>query len=323
MGIRSLNKFIKEKHGSIIQRRFMEDYSNESLAIDISIYMYKCKLTDNFYEKLYDMCALFTKNNINAIFVFDGNATNEKKEELKRRKETKQRAKDAYKLLENKYTQELNEDEKEEIEQKMTALKKQFIRITSGEREFAKELITYFGLSYIQAPREADEMCAYLCNSGKCYACISDDTDMFAYGCKRVLRQFNMTTGTCLEYNCEDLCNSLNVNMGLFKQLCVLSGTDYHTGYDVNRISFYRSTKELFIFYKTNNECIYDYFYNNNDTIENLKHIESLFKYDSTILGDQVECVKGVKNVNKMQHLLKEHNFYFVSNQNKHATLKL
>ena len=98
-------------------------------------------------------------------------------------------------------------------------LKKQFVRITKEEWDFAKELIRSFGLTYIQAQHEADEMCAYLCNKGKCYACVSDDTDMLAYGCCRVLRQFSISFGTCFEYNCNELYKSMDVDKNLFKKL--------------------------------------------------------------------------------------------------------
>jgi len=45
-----------------------------------------------------------------------------------------------------------------------------------------------YGVSYIDADGEADQLCASLVLKNKVYACLSEDMDLFVYGCPRVLR---------------------------------------------------------------------------------------------------------------------------------------
>ena len=66
----------------------------------------------------------------------------------------------------------------------MEQLKKQFINITKSHIAQVKELITAYGCTYYDAPGEADELCAMLTIKGKVWACLSEDMDMFVYGCK-------------------------------------------------------------------------------------------------------------------------------------------
>jgi len=89
MGIRKLNKFLRVKCKNAIIKRYIEEIENKKLVIDISIYMYKYKAIDKLIEKMYDMCALFHKYNIDAVFIFDGKSKYMKKNELKKRKEKK------------------------------------------------------------------------------------------------------------------------------------------------------------------------------------------------------------------------------------------
>ena len=81
---------------------------------------------------------------------------------------------------------------------------------------------------YIDAPHEADELCARLMLTNKVYACISDDMDMLLYGCTRVIRSIDIDTKTGILYNLTTILNSLKMTHHDFKQVCILSGSDYY-----------------------------------------------------------------------------------------------
>ena len=76
----------------------------------------------------------------------------------------------------------------------MVKLKEKDIAVT-------KKLISALGLQYIDAKGEADILCAELVIRKKVYACLSDDTDLFAYGCPRVLRNIDLTNHDVYYYN--------------------------------------------------------------------------------------------------------------------------
>lgn len=312
MGIKLLNKYLKEKCPSCIQKRYIEEYSGKKLVVDTSIFMYKYKMDDKLHQHIYDMCALFYKNNVKAAFVFDGKATSLKKKELQKRRDAKKRAEETYNSLLDVYNNTDNEDDKEELEDKLIGLKKQFIKITTEDKEDVKTIIHNFGMTYIQSEHEADEVCYYLCKYKDFYGCISDDTDMFAYGCPHVLRNFNVNYGTMTEYSVNDILCHLTVDHALFRKICILSGTDYHDTFKIRSINIYKVMNELFMFYKSQSECIYRYYYNDNDdTCKHLEEIEHAYVIDENIVLNY-QLIEGVLNITQLKNKLSNNHFYFL-----------
>lgn len=310
MGIRKLNKFLREKCKDAIIKRYMEELDNKTIVIDISIYMYKYKALNKLMEKMYDMCSLFYKHNINAIFVFDGKSSYLKKVELEKRKDKKDKAREKYNNILDELEHEKDDDKIEELENTLTTLKKQFIYITREDKKNVKQMIRNFGLSYIQSQSEADELCAYLCNKEDVYACMSDDMDMFAYGCKRVLRYFNLSQATCIEYDFNTILESLQIDITLFRQLCVLSGTDYNETYKLKLFPFYKTYKELFMYTKSQSSSIYEYYYSTDEMIQHANIIEK--EFDISNYNIEYTINKKPMDIKGIQEQMTSNNFYFV-----------
>lgn len=310
MGIRKLNKFLREKCKQSMIKRYMEELEGKTIVIDISIYLYKYKALEKLREKMYDMCALFYNHNINAIFVFDGKSGYLKENELLKRKEKKTKAQDKYNDLVKQLEIETDDVKKEEMENTLASLKKQFVYITKKDKYAVKEIIKSFGLSYIQSESEADELCAYLCKKDDIYACMSDDMDMFAYGCKRVLRYFNLTNATCIEYDYNNILETLNIEETLFRQLCVLSGTDYNDTYKLKCYSFEDTYKDLFMYMKSQASSIYDYYYKNDEMEQHAKVIENQFNLSNYDINYTI--IKKSLNIEQLKSHMASNNFYFV-----------
>ena len=192
MGIRHLNKFLQKNCINAIKEISLLDLRNKTIVIDISIYLYKFTANDSLIESLFLMISLFRKYNISPLFVFDGKPPTEKNETLWVRKQIKQNAEKEYKILNEKLLTTENIKEKEIIQDSMNILKKKFIRLKNKDIELAKNLIIHYGVSYIEAPHEADELCANMVINNKAFACLSEDMDLFVYGCPRVLRYFSL-----------------------------------------------------------------------------------------------------------------------------------
>ena len=60
------------------------------------------------------------------------------------------------------------------------------------------------------------------------YACLSDDMDLFVYGCPRILRYFSMMNQTVVYYDLQEILESLGMQQEIFKNITILSGTDYN-----------------------------------------------------------------------------------------------
>ena len=66
------------------------------------------------------------------------------------------------------------------------------------------------GIEFIVAPYEADAQLAFLSRSGRVDAVITEDSDLIAYGCKRVLFKMNSQgegQEICLQDLPKGLCN--------------------------------------------------------------------------------------------------------------------
>ena len=124
--------------------------------------------------------------------------------------------------------------------EKMEALKRQFIRINTYHISITKQLLSCFGIQYYDAEGEADELCAKLLANHTVWACLSDDMDMFVYGCSRIIRQISLLNHTCTLYNMDAILHDLKIDIQTFREIAVLSGSDYNT---IEKIHLYKAFK--------------------------------------------------------------------------------
>jgi hypothetical protein len=57
---------------------------------------------------------------------------------------------------------------------------------------------------------------------------MSDDMDMFLYGCPLVVRHISLMNHTAVLYDTEEILKELNITARHFCEIMVLSGTDYN-----------------------------------------------------------------------------------------------
>ena len=99
MGIKNLNKFLKENAKDSIKLGHVSELSGKRIAVDISIYMYRFALDNNLIENMYLMLSTFRYFNIIPVFIFDGKPPSEKSELIEKRKKDKQEAEKEYNKL--------------------------------------------------------------------------------------------------------------------------------------------------------------------------------------------------------------------------------
>jgi 5'-3' exonuclease len=171
--------------------------------------------------------------------VFDGKPPKEKMEILAKRKMEKKEAEIKYNTLKLEIDI-ANNEEKEEITIEMDKLKKQFVRIKREDIESVKTLMDLYGVTYIEAEGEADQICAEMVITKKAWACLSDDMDLFVYGCTRVMRHFSLMNHTIVFYNINSILRELQMPMNEFREVMILSGTDYNIH---QKITLYKAMK--------------------------------------------------------------------------------
>ena len=100
--------------------------------------------------------------------------------------------------------------------------------LTQEDIETVKQIILAYGATYYDAIGEADELCALLTIKNKVWACLSEDMDMFVYGCPRVIRYISLLKHTAVLYDVKDILNNLGITQKELREICILSGTDYN-----------------------------------------------------------------------------------------------
>jgi 5'-3' exonuclease len=197
--------------------------------------MYRYSGEGALLENMYLMASVFRHYNIHAVFVFDGPPPPQKTEVIELRKKKKDESKKEYDRLaklskEKRVEGNITTTEVDDIEETMRELKKQFIRLHDCDITSVKELLLSFGFAMIDAEGEADALCAKLSICKRVDACMSDDTDMFVYGCPIVLRNISLLNHSIIQYNMTEILKTLALTQQEFKMMCVVSGTDYSHG---------------------------------------------------------------------------------------------
>lgn len=326
MGIRYLNKYLRFNCPNSINKISLNELSNKVIVIDTSIYLYKFIGENALLENFYLMISIFKKYNIIPLFIFDGKPPDEKKQLLIERKQEKINAEEKYNVI-KKNIEENNyeEEELQDMINQMDILKKQFIKVTNSHIEKVKKLIMFYGISYFDAPSEADILCAKLVIKKKAYACLSEDMDLFVYGCPIVLRYLSLQNENVIQYNFNKIVKELDIPKNDFRYICVLSGTDYNCDNKLNLFNVIKIYKNYskFISKKTDLDKDYD-FYKYIETETNYKinicelyNILSLFNlsnfpYLKTF--DKIKIFNSTPNWNRIESLLNEENFIFLKN---------
>lgn len=331
MGIRFLNQYFKKECKQGIQQIHLKSLSGKKIAVDTSIYLYKF-LADGeeaLIENLLTMLNLFKYYKITPIFIFDGKVPAEKKALLEKRKEDKKTAENEYYLLKDKMENTLLE--KKGIQQQMDELKKKFVYLKHDQIEMVKKLFDAYGTDYIVSEKEADELCAYLVVEGFVWACLSEDMDMFVYGCHKVLRYFSLLNQSVVVYSMKLILEELGLTQKEFREICVLSGTDYNRSLNNNRNNLMNSLK-MFKKYKKSIKEIdcgekicglipsyYDWVQENNDCIEDynmLMNIYDIFdlttdRHNDVEIFENIKIMNGPLDMQGMKPLLLEEGFIF------------
>ena len=228
MGISNLLKILE----SIQTSRHLSYYKGKRVAVDgycwlhKSIYLISEQIFHNPHSKRYlkylnkrvDQLLRF---NIIPIIVFDGDKLQMKKiEEEERQKRRNEVTMESLKLI------------RKGMEKEAQSKRLEGIDINPHMAyEFIK-LLKQKGVEYYVAPYEADIQLAYLDKINYVDCIITEDSDLLALGCKRVLYKLDLDTNIGFEIEIKNLkkCSKYdfgNFDSDKFLTFCILSGCDY------------------------------------------------------------------------------------------------
>ena len=176
----------------------------------------------------------FLSLGIKPVYVFDGKPPSLKTAEIERRKQIKKDATVKY----EKAIAEGNMEDARKFAQQTTSMK-------DGMVKDSKQILTYFGIPYIDAPSEGEATAAHLTNTGHAYASASQDFDSILCGAKRLIRNFTNSgrrklpnRNTYVEIEPEIIetqksLDSLGITREQLVDVGILIGTDFNpNGFD-------------------------------------------------------------------------------------------
>jgi 5'-3' exonuclease len=258
MGIKNLNKFLRDKCNTLFVPIHLSEYAYKKVAIDISLYLFKYKAVcgDNWLNAFVNLVCSLRRNEIHCVFIYDGPAPPEKELEKAKRKEEKEKLKkqvydleqalDVYhqtgvveKILQDMYKRRRSPSNKRLlgktqpidmhwVEQKIKQKRAQIIDICTEDFQYTKDLFDILEVPYYTAPSEAEKFCSKLCIDGVVDAVLSEDTDIIAYGTPVFLSKLDTHQDCCVQVLNTEILESLSLSQHQLVDLCIMSGTDYN-----------------------------------------------------------------------------------------------
>lgn len=225
----------------------IEKLSNKKIAIDTFNMLYQFlasirqsdgnPLTDSkgqitsHLKGLFNRLVYFKKNNIKAVFVFDGVAPKLKEKERELRREKKIEA-------DKKYKEAVDMGLMEEARKYASGTTK----LETFMIEESKELIEAFGFPIIDAPSEGEAQAAYMTQQGELFASASQDFDSLLFGAQYLIRNVSVSAkrkvaGTSqyrdvsIEYyDLKKILDTLHLSQEELIHVAILCGTDFNPG---------------------------------------------------------------------------------------------
>ena len=177
------------------EKTTLDSFTNKVIAVDAynAIYQFLAsirgpdglQLSDSEGRITSHLSGLLYRNvnflslGIRPVYVFDGKPPSLKATEIERRKQIKKDATVKY----EKAVAEGNMGDARKYAQQTTSMK-------DGMVKESKQILTYFGIPYIEAPSEGEATAAHLTNTGQAHASASQDFDSILCGAKRLIRNF-------------------------------------------------------------------------------------------------------------------------------------
>ncbi|KAG7524175.1 putative flap endonuclease 1-like [Solea senegalensis] len=201
MGITKLADLIRFNAPDAICHKDISDYTGKVIALDTSIVVNQFRaatptlspLTGLFFRTL-----TLLEHDIKPVFVFDGKPPEEKSAVLEKRAETS-----GWKSSNRTGT-------------------------VSSQTKDCLHLLKLLGVPFIQAPGDAEALCAQLERDGTVDAVASEDMDTLPFGANVLIRQLNAKRDSeVVEYSLPKVLEKLQISHEEFVDLCILLGCDY------------------------------------------------------------------------------------------------
>ena len=261
MGIKNINKLLKEKCNQGIRNISMEELRKKYIGIDTSIYLYRYTYRGNMLECFLKQINHLLSYEITPIYFFDGKPSEEKKQTIDKRNSQYKKSLDKIEEMKKELEQlEKIENPTNDIleqiltkEEQIIKKKKNTIRRNKNDSRELKKILKNLGIYYYDCDGEADIYMKSFSQKKLLDYVITQDFDFLTHGCENILYNYDYYNSEKLKlYNLNQILNDLGMNYKSFVDFCIMLGCDYSckipgfgpkTGYKL--IKEYKSYFEL------------------------------------------------------------------------------
>lgn len=225
MGIKRLNKYLSDINAVKIYdiNKYFLSYQNSVIAIDVMLYAHKYKFScDNIFSAFINQIIHFLQNKIIPLYIIDGKAPSEKNDIINLRNNRKKKINEKIEFLKNQLKNDLLD--KNLIIQKINKLNKVNYNLDANFLNILIQLFDIFNVPYIRADSEADILISDLYKKDLIKLCLSEDTDLLTFGCKKVIKIYKKKI---YEYDLDFILQKIDINYNQFIEICILFGCDY------------------------------------------------------------------------------------------------
>lgn len=114
---------------------------------------------------------------------------------------------------------------------KINKMKKKCLSLSREKINDCKKMFDSLGIAYIHLVEvEADKIFRILELNNLVDASFSNDTDLFAYGCNKILMNLDFKYDKIIYYNRSQILKSIGITEDQFMDFCTCCGTDYSKG---------------------------------------------------------------------------------------------
>jgi flap endonuclease-1 len=226
MGIKNLNSVIKESMKKIT----FDKLRGSIIGIDFSLFLYRFVYNkNNPIECFLRQIHMFFRHKILPVYVIDGDSPLEKQNTLDKRAIKRQKMYDNIADLLEKQAENNSPNTTLRINSEISKLERRCVVFSQRQVQNILYFFELLGIPVIRENEEADFILAKLSAANKIDYILSDDSDVLAFGAKRVLKNFCIKEEKCDLYEMDNILASLGVPMQKFVDICILCGCDYTT----------------------------------------------------------------------------------------------
>lgn len=254
MGIKDFFKFLKSRAPECFHPTSFAELRHQRLAIDMMnvLYIYRARSAHDWMTQVLQFLLQLRHVYVHPVCVFDGTSHPLKTDTVQKRKDDRSRGRervheirealrvytetgernsalDAFfkrhpDLLSPLTGQPLEHQIEEYLERQYAQYDLHF---SAEEVTRLREMIAATGITVLVAEHDGEALCSFLSAAGRVDAVLSNDSDVFFFGCSRLLCKFTHEGAYSIRQ--DELLAALNLTQEQFTDMCLLCGTDFNT----------------------------------------------------------------------------------------------